>query len=129
LKTTSQSSLTFQLPVPSPKLSPNGRYHWAVKADAVADARTTARNEAVRVLADAGIQPPRWKQAKLTAILFRTNDKTTPDPGNFLASLKAYEDGLADAGIIENDRGLWPERPRFERVDSMPRVEITVTPE
>jgi len=55
--------------------------------------------------------------------------KRFPDPGNFMASLKATEDGIADAGIVENDRGLWPERPIFGTDKARPRIEITITEE
>ena len=53
----------------------------------------------------------------------------TPDPGNFMSSLKACEDGIEDAGIIANDRGLWPERPEFFKDAGNPRIEITITQE
>lgn len=34
-----------------------------------------------------------------------------------------------NAGIIANDRGLWPERPVFAKDASNPRIEITITHE
>jgi hypothetical protein len=46
-----------------------------------------------------------------------------------MASLKAAEDGIADAGIIVNDRALWPERPVFDKDAKRPRIEITITRE
>ena len=72
--------------------------------------------------------PPRWLKAKMSVTLFHPTART-PDPTNLMASLKAYEDGFADAGIVANDRGLWPERPKFERTTRMPRIEITITEE
>jgi len=121
-------ALTFELPIPGPALSPNARGHWAVKAAAVKAARAAARGEAVRVLDSAGLRAPRWEKARYRAMLFHVGART-PDPDNFLASLKAYLDGLADVGIVANDRGLWPERPEYRQVAIMPRVEITIEPE
>lgn len=119
--------LTLQLPLPSPVLSPNTRSHWAVKAKAVKAARTAAFLESKRVLE--GRTAPRWKKARITAAFFLAGRRKTPDPDNAIAALKAYQDGAADAGIVENDRVLWPGRPSFTFVERMPRVEITIEPE
>ena len=120
-------ALTFQLPLPDRRLSPNARNHWALKARMVKAARGAARLEAVRVLD--GRTPPRWGKAKFRPAVFLAPKNRQPDPDNLLASLKSYIDGLADAGIVANDRDLWPERPTFSRVEKFPRIEITITPE
>ena len=122
------SALTFQLPIPAKALSPNARLHWAVKSKAVKESRRTACIEALRVLGDAGMPAPYWAKAKMRVVVF-TATARRPDPGNLMASLKAYEDGFADAGVILNDRNLWPERPEFRKSERMPRVEITIEPE
>lgn len=122
-------ALTFQLPVPDRALSPNGRAHRAVKWKAASKARSVAKAEAERVLADAKMKEPYWKKAKYTAVLFMAGRMMRQDPDNFIATLKPYIDGIADAGIVYNDRDLWPERPEFRKVERMPRVEITITPE
>jgi hypothetical protein len=123
-------SLTFQLPIPAKELrtrntvgSIGGRI---VKARFTKAARVAAKLEAVRVLE--GRFAPKWPKVAAKVVLFHLGAKTM-DPDNFIASLKAYFDGICDAGVVLNDRGLWPERPRFERVDRMPRVEITISPE
>jgi hypothetical protein len=120
--------LTFQLPVPTQPLYPNFRGHWTTPAAAKRFARALARREGERVLCDAKIPPPRWKRAHYWATLFHLRP-ITPDPDNFCASLKAYLDGLADAGIFDNDRNVWPERPQFLRATRLPHVEITIEPE
>lgn len=120
-------SLTFQLPLPDRVLSPNSRNHWAVKSKAVKAARMTARIEARRVLSDARMEPPRWKVATMSVVLFLGPRNKQPDPDNIIASLKAYIDGLADAGIVANDKNLWPERPEIRRVERLARVEIKIT--
>jgi hypothetical protein len=38
-------------------------------------------------------------------------------------------DGLQDAGVIENDKELWPERPVIVTRDANPRVELVITEE
>ena len=120
-------SLTFQLPIPDSVLSPNARPHWSVKSKAVKAARKLAFIEARRVLSDLGIEPPRWVKAKERTVLFLTAKMNQPDPDNFMAMLKPYRDGLADAGIVANDKNLWPERPEIVRVERLPRIEITIT--
>lgn len=128
----SSKSLTFQLPLPDKRLKANKqtatRGGRIAKAKQAKVARERARAEVERVLADAGIAPPRWVKASYVATLCKLTN-TWPDPDNFMASLKAYLDGIADAGIVLNDRGLWPERPVFKKVTRFPRVEITVTQE
>ena len=120
-------ALTFQLTLPDRRLSPNARHHWSVKAPVAKAARAAARREAERVLD--GRPAPRWTKAGLRPVVFLGPTNRQPDPDNLLASLKAYIDGLADAGIVVNDRDLWPERPTFIRVTKFPRIEITITPE
>jgi hypothetical protein len=119
--------LTFQLPLPDRRLSPNARTCRAVKWQAVKAARAAARIEAVRVLE--GCPPPRWGKAKLHPAVFLGPRNRQPDPDNLIASLKSYIDGLADAGIVRNDKDLWPARPTFTRVEKFPRIEITIIPE
>lgn len=118
--------LTLQLPIPDPVLSPNAREHWSIKAKATKAARGRAHLEALRVLD--GNEAPFWKKARYTATLFTLSGRSR-DPDNFNASLKAYIDGIADAGIVSNDRDLWPERPVFFKTDRFPRVEIHIEPE
>jgi len=36
---------------------------------------------------------------------------------------------LQDAGVIENDKNLWPERPVIVTKDKNPRVELVITEE
>lgn len=122
----SSELLAFQLPVPPAYLSPNSRCHWSKKAKEVKTAREAAQIEALRVLN--GRTAPRFTKARFSAILFHLT-KRTPDPDNFIAMLKPYLDGLADAGIVANDRDLWPERPIFLQCNRLPHVRLTVTPE
>lgn len=119
-------SITITLPLPSPKLSPNARTHWAEKAKLTKASRKAAYFAALEALNLR--KPPGWLKARLEVrAFFKTLN--FPDPTNFPLSLKAAIDGIADAGIIANDKGLWPERPVFAKDTGNPRMEITITEE
>lgn len=120
------NSITITLPLPPAALKPNARVHWAQKARAAKRYRRTA--EAATIEALNGIEPPRWKMA---SVLIQAYFPTArhPDPDNAVASLKSAFDGLADAGLIENDRGLWPERPVIGKDKDNPRLVLTIRKE
>lgn len=98
------------MPLPAPALFSNDRSFWNVKARQVRFARHRAK-VAARVAM--GRQPqPYWRRAVLI-VRFAFPRTCRHDPTNLMGSLKAYIDGLQDAGVILNDRGLWPERPEI----------------
>ena len=118
--------LTLQLPVPSMKLRSNGSFgNGFVYRKAFREAKATAIREAERVLSDAGIGPPRWARAGYVITQFHASPQRL-DPDNLIACCKAYLDGIAAAGIVLNDKYLFPERPCFLRVNRLPRIEIEV---
>lgn len=120
------TSITITLPIPARKLSPNARVHWAERANLTRHARAVAHLAALHALNLR--RPPGWLKARLEVkAYFKTLN--FPDPTNFPLSLKAAIDGIADSGIIANDKGLWPERPTFEKDASNPRVELTISKE
>jgi crossover junction endodeoxyribonuclease RusA len=119
--------VTFYLPLPERELTPNARCHWAIKAKVVKTSRAIAKAEALRVLD--GNTPPKWQKANLKITFFLLPKNRGLDPDNAIASIKPYIDGIADAGVIKNDKNLWPERPTITRVDSMPRVELEINHE
>ena len=96
------AAITVTVPLPHPWLSPNRRTHWAPKATAVKKAREAAFLCAKEALARN--LPPRWAYATLSVAWYSL--KRQPDADNVLAMLKPSIDGLEDAGIFENDRGL-----------------------
>lgn len=119
------TTLTITLPHPPDEVKPNGRAHFLTKSKATNAYRRAAwaiTREAVKG------QPPRWKRAN---VLVRAYFKTAsfPDPDNLIASLKACFDGIADAGVIANDKDLWPLRPQFAKDAQNPRIELTITEE
>jgi len=98
--------LTITLPLPSKVLHPNARPHWAVKAKA-----TKARRELAYVTARQALgrnRPPGWKLAEVqtTWYLARANDRD-----NLVGFMKATLDGIADAGVVDNDRNFIPLPP------------------
>ena len=105
-------TITIILPLPSSSLSPNARVHWAQKAVSAKAARMLAFSKTRFTMTMTGARPM-WKRARYTAT-FSFPDRRPRDLDNLMASLKAYLDGIADAGLVANDRALWPERPAVE---------------
>ena len=119
------NSIIIVLPLPDKCLSPNARVHWAKKAKVVKAYRERAKwfcsLEVYR------LKKP-WQKAKYTA-RFYFPDNRRRDADNAIASIKSALDGVADAGLVVNDSGLWPERPEFHIDKENPRLEITFTKE
>ncbi len=90
------------LSLPPKELSPNARVHWRVKAKFTKSARSIAACSAI-IASD--MQRLGWKAARVKCV-FTFGDKRQRDKDNLLASMKAYFDGLADAGVVENDSQL-----------------------
>lgn len=93
-------SIILTLRLPPPELSPNVRCHWAKKAKAVHLYRELAK---IHAMAHRPRLP--WKAATVRC-RFYVKDKRRRDKDNFLASLKAAFDGIADAGIVADDSAL-----------------------
>ena len=115
------------LSLPPKELSPNVRANWPAKARATRKYREYAW--AVTLSKIGRRTAPQWKRATAQATFF-FQTKRRHDKDNLLASLKAVFDGIADAGLVENDAGL-THRP-VEIVidpDGWEHVEIEVTGE
>jgi crossover junction endodeoxyribonuclease RusA len=120
--------VTFKivLPLPPKALSPNARSHWRTKAAATKNYRLAAklqtRTEMLR-LGYAAMPPLRW--ATECATFYFSNERGR-DGDNLLASLKSAFDGIADAGLLGNDKNLThaPVQQKIDKAD--PRVEIEV---
>ena len=122
------TSITITLPLPGKHLSPNARVHWAVKAKAVKSFRLCASLATMAAIHQMSPPLKRWQKAKYTA-RFYFKDARRRDADNAIASIKSALDGVADAGLVVNDSGLWPERPEFHTDKANPRLEITFTKE
>ena len=116
-------SIVITLPLPAKCLSPNARAHWRTKAKAVKEYRLRAWGEALEATE---CQMPRWTAATVQATFYHPQRRRR-DSDNCLASLKPAFDGLADAGLIENDCGLTHLPPILLIDPEYPRVMLVVT--
>jgi hypothetical protein len=116
-------SVTITLPLPPAALKPNARPHWAAKAKAVKQCRRIGRVAAIAALA--GAPPPRWMRASVLIEAYFPTARHW-DPDNLVSSCKAYFDSFQDAGLVENDRELWPERPVIGKDKDNPRLVLTI---
>ncbi len=96
-------SVTLVLRLPSRKTHPNQRTHWRAKAAATKVDRTYAGIMARAAIG--GGNGPKWKAATVEAE-WRFRTAARRDRDNLLSWLKAYFDGVADSGLLENDSGL-----------------------
>jgi len=118
-------AITITLPLPDKSLSPNARVHWAKKSKVVKAYRAAAF---LASFAATKGQRLGWHNATYKAAFHWPNARRR-DADNAIASIKSALDGIADAGVVLNDSGLWPERPTFTTDRDNPRIEITITHE
>jgi Holliday junction resolvase RusA-like endonuclease len=106
--------------LPPKPLHPNSRPHYIAKAKAARAYREIARLNAL------AIRPPApWRAATVQCTFFFTTNRRR-DGDNWLASMKAAFDGLADGGLVVNDAGFTHLPPRLVTDRAHPRVEIEV---
>jgi len=98
--------LLIELAWPPRDLSPNARVHRFARARALAAYRLEAAWSATAALRALRLPRPEWKRASVNVLAYLGPRQPKPDADNILASLKAAFDGLQDAGIVRNDRGL-----------------------
>lgn len=119
------TSLTITIPLPPKEVRNNARVHWAKKAAAVKQYRFFAKFRATTAM---GLTKLGWKKASVKVTAYFPTARHL-DPTNLIDALKPAFDGLQDAGVIENDKELWPERPVIVTRDKNPRVELVITDE
>lgn len=118
-------SVTVTIPVPHRSLSPNARAYWAVKAKHKQNARHTAQ---ILTLKETKCSIHNWPTASVAVVWFaRTASGLRMDHDNIIGSLKGTIDGIADAGLLADDRGVTWLPPRVEVDKLNPRIEITIT--
>lgn len=117
--------LTIALPIPDKVLSPNSRAHWARRARATKEARTTAYLLATKELREKSVKPPKWETAELH-VTFYWPTAHRRDADNAWRRMKPVMDGLEDAGIIQDDAGFILYPPTMTKDAANPRVEVTV---
>jgi crossover junction endodeoxyribonuclease RusA len=111
---------TITLPLPSPKLSPNARIHWAQRSKLVKAARTTARliAQAQGVSSATPIHSYRLR--------FIWKDKRRHDRDNSASSAKSVLDGIADATGQDDADWLFYGVEFGEPDKGNPRLEVIV---
>lgn len=119
-------SITITIGIPHKALSPNARCHYMTKAAQVKRARSTARVLAFTPQLKHETNALLWSNA-ISTVVWYTKTKRRPDADNALAMLKPTFDGLADAGVLANDRNLAHNPIRFEVDRENPRVEVTIS--
>lgn len=119
------NAITFILPLPPPELSPNARGHYRKKAPKTKAARNLAYGLALETsLTKDRTQFP-FRKARMV-IHWYCKTARLIDNDNAIASLKAYRDGIADAGILINDNHIKELSIDVNKDASNPRVEITL---
>ena len=119
------TALTITIPLPPKDVRNNARVHWARKAQAIGTYRMMTHLMALQAT---GNVKPLWEKAKVHITAYFPTARHM-DPANLIDGLKGAFDGLEDAGVIVNDKNLWPERPVIVTKDNRPRVELTITKE
>ena len=119
------TSITFTIPLPPHEVRNNARCHYRAKAAKIKFYRRLTMYAAREA---AGWKKPMWLKASAKVVAYFPTVQHM-DPTNLLDALKGPFDGLEDAGIIVNDRELWPERPVIHTKQTNPRIEITITEE
>ena len=112
-------SITITLPIPHKSLSSNARVHWGERARHVAKARMDGYYAALK----AGGAKLWWSKATARVTWYARTLRVI-DTLNINHYLKAYFDGIEDAGVVQNDRDIdviaYDQRKDAEN----PRVEI-----
>lgn len=114
--------MTITLDLPPRVLSPNVRAHWAT----VAMAKKKYRHAAEVLTRAAGV----IEMGRCTmGLAFYVRDRRglAQDSDNLIASMKAARDGIADAGVVANDRDIEVETPTLAVDRDNPRVVVTLT--
>jgi hypothetical protein len=124
--------IVLDLPWPSPAARSMNKRRAAVRSCAVTrqmrlEAMVAARAAVQHATGDTA--PEAWPRAEIAWVLYPP-DRTRRDWDNVVGTLKPYQDGVCDAGLIERDDifGLSCGGVRLGRVDKeRPRVELTLT--
>lgn len=127
-ETQSHPYIAVTLQPPPKELRPNGRYHWAAKAKAVKSYRNAAHGAALFAMSERmNAAPFHWPKANVYPTVYVKDRRGLKQDGdNVIASLKAAGDGLADAGVVANDRLFVWHAPVFAIDKANPRVELVI---
>jgi hypothetical protein len=71
-------------------------------------------------------QRPLWRRATAQITIWYGPRQQKMDDDNVIAWMKPAFDGLQDAGVVANDRGITHLPPVHERDRALPRIEIRI---
>ena len=97
------------LPLPDRKLSPNNKtkmVHWGTRAKLVRDHRETVATLTMAQL-PVEARAAKIERALVQMIVYHPSEGFSMDPDNALAWQKSTLDGIADAGVLGDDRNLF----------------------
>mgnify|MGYP003149118400 CR=1 FL=1 len=113
--------LSLTLRLPPKELSPNSRFHWAAKRQVINSYRSLAGAMALQQWV--GRRP--MDQATIQYRFFWP-DRRRRDDDNAIGSMKCARDGIADAGVVRDDRDFTTLPAIFDVDRANPRVEILI---
>ena len=123
-------TVTIRLPIPPKELNPN-KPTMTVRGRMAKNRATKKYRLAAKIQVLATVQggwKPRWKTPTIhVEYYFPTN--AFRDADNCLATLKAAFDGLTDAGLLDDDRGVTHLPVKRAKDAKDPRVVIHVSNE
>ena len=105
----SSRRLIVELPLPAECLFPNKRSGNRYQLSrSKAKCRSDSKLATMQAMSQSGLFPPPFKSGSVRGIFYLARSR---DMDNLNAWLKHYQDGLQDAGLIENDSRLVPLAP------------------
>lgn len=123
------TEITITMPLPPKCLRGNAKPPCSRRgAIGLSKAKQKVRGDAYK-LAMAAIgraRVPRWSRATVSLRWYAQRSSWLPDEDNAVRSVKHHIDGLADAGVVTNDRDICGWEVVREVDGTRPRVEITV---
>jgi len=116
--------MTIILPIPDPRLSPNGSHrHWSAKSKVKKKARELAKLTVWSALQLS--EAPTFTRYRLR---FYHSVARRRDDDNAAASCKSYRDGIAEALGVDDSTLRMAEAPILAIDKENPRLEITLLP-
>ena len=100
--------LEFRLTLPGRILSPNGRAHWTDLHKARKAQRTEAGYACLAAMRDAKVTTLAKAELEYTFTFATQRER---DADNLIASMKAAQDGFADAKLVPNDSAFFIHSP------------------
>lgn len=118
--------LSISLPLPPRELSPNSRVHWRRRAELTKLTRSDAAAVAALAMRQCGFPFP-WSDVELRTNWYWPDKRSMSDDDNLIGRFKAVRDGIADAGVVSDDRWFQLDRPVQDVDKRAPRLDVIMT--